>query len=57
MLNEKALKMVGPTYEEVGAKTKGTVSPDSTPLISVSLTIAYSPVFSTITILTHSKRK
>lgn len=57
MLNEEALKMVGPSFEETTTDTKGaTVSPDSTPAISV-LTLAYSPVVSiSVYSFAHSKR-
>ncbi|WP_157797115.1 MULTISPECIES: hypothetical protein [Clostridium] len=44
MLNEDALKMVGPTFEEVGGKNKGAVTPNSAVAVSLSLSLAYSPV-------------
>lgn len=56
MLNENALKMVGPTFEEVGAKTKGTVSVDSLSLaVATVLATAYAPIVSTVTYLTYKK--
>lgn len=57
MLNENALKMVGPTFEEVGAKTKANVSPDSLSAAIATLTLAYSPIVAASIYATTHKGK
>ncbi|ABR36695.1 MULTISPECIES: hypothetical protein [Clostridium] len=49
MLNEKALKKVGPSYEEVGAKKDGGVTPTSDISVLTAATLISATYTVTIT--------